>query len=95
MAYQIKEQEPFIIKGKDGKEYQIPRYNSLSIDEFAIIVKYTEAEGIVEKMKYCKEFLLTVAPELENEDIGDVEYFKIFQEYDKPVNEKQKKSLGE
>ena len=89
MAYQIQKQEPFIIKGK--KEYKIPRFNSLNIDEFAIIVKYTETDDTIEKIKLCKEFFLTIAPELEKEDIGDVEYFKIFQEYDKP----ETKSLGE
>ena len=95
MGYQIQEREPFIIKGRDGKEYKIPRINSLNIDEFAIVVRYTEAEDVVEKIKICKEFLLTIAPELEDEQIGDVEYFTIFQAYDKPANEKQKKSLGE
>ena len=95
MAYQIKEQEPYIITGKTGKEYKIPQVNGLSIDEFAILVRYNETDDAVEKIKVCKEFILTIAPKLEEEQIGDVEYFKIFQDYNEVKTEKQKKRVGE
>ena len=93
--YQIKDRDPFIIKGKKGKEYKIPQVNGLDIDDFAIMVRYIETTDPVEKVKVCKEFLLHIAPELEDEKIGDVEYFNIFEEYNKVKNEEQEKALGE
>ena len=93
--YQIKEKDPFIIKGKKGKEYKIPIIDGLDIDAFEILVRYNETDNAVEKVKVCKEFFLHIAPELENEKIGDVEYFKIFEEYNKAKTEEQEKALGE
>ena len=95
MGYQITEKEPYIITGKEGKEYKIPQVDGLSIDEFAILVRYNETDDAVEKIKVCKEFFLTIAPELEDEKIGDVEYFKIFQDYNEAKTPKQKKRVGE
>ena len=95
MGYQITEQEPYIITGKSGKEYKIPQAYGLSIDEFAILVRYEETDDLVEKVKICKEFFLTIAPKLEDEKIGDVEYFKIFEDYNKVKTPKQKKQVGE
>lgn len=95
MGYQIKENEPYIIKGKNGKEYKVPQLNGLGIDEFAILVRYNETVNLVEKIRICKEFFLSIVPELESEKIGDVEYFKIFQDYNEEKTEKQKKRVGE
>ena len=95
MGYQIKEQEPYVITGKEGKEYKVPQVDGLSIDEFAILVRYNETSDAVEKIKVCKEFFLTIVPELEDENIGDVEYFHIFQDYNEAKTPKQKKRVGE
>lgn len=95
MSYQIKEQDPFIVKGKKGKEYKIPRIDGLSVDEFAVVMKYTETEDPVERVRICKDFILMIVPEIEEENIGDVEYYRIFEEYNKIKTEKQKKKLGE
>ncbi len=93
--YQIKERAPYIIKGKKGKEYKIPQVEGLTIDEFEILVRYNETDKPAEKVKICKEFFLNIAPELEDEGIGDVEYFRIFEDYNQAKTEKQKKALGE
>ena len=95
MGYQIKEEEPYIITGKKGQEYQIPQLNGLGIDDFAQLVRYNETKDVIEKIKICKEFFLTLAPELENEQIGDVEYFHIFQDYNEAKTKKQIKRVGE
>ena len=95
MAYKLEEYEPYIIEGKNGKEYKIPHFYDLGVNEFAIINKYNETSDAVEKIKVSKEFLLTLAPDLEKEGIGDVEYFNIFQDYIKVKLDKQKKKVGE
>ena len=95
MGYQIKEQEVYIIKGKKGKEYKIPQLKGLSMDEFGLLIKYNETDDAVEKIKYCKEFFLSIEPDLEKEKIGDVEYFQIFQDYNEVKTEKQRKKAGE
>lgn len=93
--YQIKEQEPYVIKGKKGKEYKIPQVHGLDIDDFALLVKYNETDDVIEKIKICKEFFLKIVPELEDEKIGDVEYFQIFQDYNAAKTKKQIKKVGE
>ena len=93
--YQIKEHAPFIIKGKKGNEYKIPQVVGLGVDDFALFIKYNETEDPVERIKACKEFFLSVAPELEDEGIGDVEYFEIFEEYNTAKTPKQRKKVGE
>lgn len=95
VVYQIKEHDPYIIKGKKGKEYKIPQVIGLNSDDFAILIRLYQTQEPLEKMKICKEFLLHLAPELESEGIGDVEYSKIFEAYENNKTEKQKKKLGE
>lgn len=93
--YQIKEHDPYIIKGKKGKEYKVPQVIGLNTDDFAILIRLYQTNDPLEKMKICKEFLLHLAPGLETEGIGDVEYSKIFEAYENNKTEKQKKKLGE
>lgn len=93
--YQLQEHEPYIIKGKKGKEYKIPQVKGLGIDDFAQLVKYNETKDVIEKIKICKEFFLALAPDLEDEKIGDVEYFQIFQDYNEAKTKKQIKRVGE
>lgn len=95
MGYQIREQEQYIITGREGKEYKIPMLYGLSIDEFGIMLRYNETDDPLEKIKISKEFFLTIAPELEDEKIGDVEYFNIFQDYNEAKPPKMKKRVGE
>ncbi len=95
MGYEIKEQEPYIIKGKKGKEYKLPQIIGLGVDEFATLMSYSETDDLVERIKICKEFILGIVPELEDEGIGDVEYFRIFEDYNTVKTEKQKKKVGE
>lgn len=43
--------------------------------------KIDEAEDLEKRGKMVKEFILSHAPELEDADIGDMEYFSIFNSY--------------
>ena len=95
MGYQITDHEPYIITGKNGKEYQIPQLKGLGVDDFAQLIKYNETDDVIEKIKICKEFFLKIAPDLEEEEIGDVEYFQIFQDYNRAKTHTQKKRVGE
>lgn len=80
-GYTLKQHEPYIITGKTGTIYEIPAVPNLSIDEIGYMVKFNETTDAVEKTKLCKDFFLRIAPGLEDEDIGDMEYFMIFQDY--------------
>lgn len=95
--YQIKEREPFVIKGKKGKEYKIPMYyhTGIGVDELKKVFDIYQTQDLAEKVRLSKEFLLALVPELEEEDIGAFEYWKIFEAYDNAHTDKQRKKLGE
>ena len=94
MGYKLEKHEPYIITGKDGKEYKIHATLDMDMEEIDIVLKFNKTEDELEKTKLCKEFLLHACPELEKEGIGDMEYFNIFMDYDKS-NRQNKKDLGE
>ena len=82
-GYVLQEHEPYIITGKEGKTYEIPAILNLSVDQIGYMVKFNESTDAVEKTKICKDFFLSVAPELEEEGVKDMEYFMIFEDYNK------------
>lgn len=82
-GYTLQEHEPYTITGKTGKTYEIPAVPCLSVDEISYMVRFNESTDPVEKTKICKDFFLSVAPELEAEKIGDMEFFMIFEDYNK------------
>lgn len=92
MGYKLADHEPYVITGKQGKEYVIPASIDLNLDGVEIVLRFDKEEDEVERAKICKEFLLHFAPELEAEDISDMEYFMIFKDYNKA---KTKNKLGE
>ncbi len=80
-GYTLQEHEPYLITGKTGTIYEIPAIPNLSVDNIGYMVKFNETRDAIEKTKLCKEFFLSVAPGLEDEDIGDMEFFMIFEDY--------------
>ena len=94
MGYQLKKHEPYVITGIEGKEYVIPAALDLGIDGIKLSLAFDNAKDEVEKVKACKAFFLYFAPDLEKEEIGDMEYFNIFQDYNKSGSA-DKKKLGE
>ena len=91
MGYQLKKHEPYVIIGTDEeKEYKIPAPIDMNIDSIEIVLRYNKSEDEIERAKICKEFFLHFAPDLEQEGISDMEYFHIFQDYNRGS-----KNLGE
>lgn len=90
MGYTIKKREPYTITGAEGT-YSIPAITELSVDDVELLTEYSESQDAKRKVEICKEFLLRYAPDLEKEDIGDMQYFMIFNDY----NTSQGKDLGE
>ena len=90
MGYIIKKRESYKITGAKG-EYTIPAITDLSIDDVELLTEYSESQDAKRKVEICKEFLLKYAPDLEKEEIGDMQYFMIFNDY----NTSQGQDLGE
>ena len=80
-GYTLQVHEPYLINGKTGTIYEIPAIPNLSVDNIGYMVKFNETRDAIEKTKICKDFFLSVAPGLEDEDIGDMEFFLIFEDY--------------
>lgn len=79
--YTIKKHEPYYIEGAEGKKYSVPAPANLDIDDAETMIRFNEAQDPKEKLTICKAFILKYAPELEQEGIGAMEYFMIFQDY--------------
>ena len=82
MAYTIKKTQPFVIDGQKGK-YMIPAFSTLSIDEVSGILSLTPETPVADRVAAVKAFLLQMAPDLKNEDLGDVGYSMIYNAYEK------------
>lgn len=82
-GYKLHAHEPYLITGKTDTVYEIPAVPDLSVDEIGYMVRFNETADAVEKTKICKEFFLAIAPGLEDEEIGDMEYFMIFEDYNR------------
>lgn len=81
MGYKIQEHKPYIITGKTGVEYPIPAPACLDLDDATSMLEFNECQDARRKGEICKAFLLKYAPDLINEQLADVEYFLIFQDY--------------
>lgn len=82
-GYILQEHEPYIITGKTGKTYEIPAIQNLSVNEIGYLVQFNESKDAVEKTNICKQFFMSVAPDLAAEDVKDMEYFLIFEDYNR------------
>lgn len=70
----------FVLEGADTV-YTLPALSRLSFAEAELMRKIDQAEDLEKRGKLVKEFILKHAPELKDEDIGDMEYFAIFNSY--------------
>lgn len=61
--------------------YTLPALSQLSFAEAEMMRKIDQAEDLEKRGKLVKEFVLKYAPALNDADIGDMEYFSIFNEY--------------
>ena len=95
MGYKLKKHEPYVITGYEGKEYKIPAPIDMDLEDIEIVLRYNKSTDEIEKAQICKEFFLHTAPDLESEGISDMEYFMIFQDYNKAKPLEQKTELGE
>ena len=82
MPYSIKKPQPFVIKGEKG-DYLIPAMSSLNVDQMGDILTMVPDTPAAEKVAITKAFLLRMAPDLKNEDLGDWGYFQIYMAYEK------------
>lgn len=78
--YKINKGIDFTVKGDLG-EYIIPRASALSLDDVAAFSAVKTADTLQEKLAICRSFLLTHAPDLEQEGLGDMGYIQIFNAY--------------
>ena len=85
MAYVIPKVQPFVIKGTKG-EYLIPAFSTLSVDDVSDVMALRPETPVQERLEATKKFMLKFAPELENEELGDVGYSMIFAAYEKEQN---------
>lgn len=70
----------FALDGADTV-YTLPALSRLSFAEAELMRKINQAEDLEKSGKLVKDFILKHAPELKDADIGDMEYFSIFNEY--------------
>lgn len=85
MAYVIPKVKPFVIKGAKG-EYLIPAFSTLSVEDVSEVMGLKADTPVAERVEATKNFLLKFAPELEEEELGDVGFSMIFAAYEKEQN---------
>lgn len=71
----------FALEGSTDTVYTLPALSQLSFEEAATMRKIDKAEDLEERGKLVKDFILKHAPGLKDADIGDMEYFAIFNSY--------------
>ena len=87
-GYTLQNHEAYTITGKTGETYEIPAIPNLSVYEIGYLVKFNETADPIEKTNICKEFFLSIAPGLKDEEIGDMEFFMIFEDYNRTYKNK-------
>jgi hypothetical protein len=71
----------FALEENPDKTYTIPALKSLSFEEAQAMTKIDAEDDIVKKGELIKAFILRHAPELEDLNLGGMEYFEIFNAY--------------
>ena len=64
-----------------GREFTLPPMARLTYEDIDTFAKIRDGKNTGEQMILTKEFLLKYCPDLEKEDLGDVEYVQIFRAY--------------
>ena len=71
----------FALEDEPKKIYTLPALSGLSYEEAERMKKIGSIDNITEQGPLIKEFILSYAPELEEKDLGDMEYYEIFNAY--------------
>lgn len=71
----------FALEDEPKKIYTLPALSGLSYEEAERMKKIGSIDNIIEQGPLIKEFILSYAPELEEKDLGDMEYYEIFNAY--------------
>lgn len=82
----------FSLEEEPNKVYVLPALKSLSFEDAQAMTKIDEESDIVKKGNLVRDFILKYAPELEDKNLGGMEFFEIFNAYG--LNE-GKETLGE
>lgn len=92
--FTLKRRKDFVFSLEDdpGKTYTLPALKSLSFEDAQIMTRIDEEKDLVKKGNLIRDFILKYAPDLEDADLGGMEYFEIFNAYG--LNE-GKEALGE
>lgn len=92
--FTLKRHKDFIFALEDNPEktYTLPALRSLSFEDAQAMTKIDEEDDIVKKGNLIRNFILKHAPELEDMNLGGMEFFEIFNAYGLSAG---KDSLGE
>ena len=71
----------FALADDPEKTYTLPALSGLSYEEAERMKKIGSMTEITEQGPLIKDFILSYAPELAKMDIGDMEYYEIFNAY--------------
>ncbi len=71
----------FALEDEPKKIYTLPALSGLSYEEADRMKKIGELTEISEQGPMIKEFILRYAPELADKNLGDMEYYEIFNAY--------------
>jgi hypothetical protein len=82
----------FSLEDDPDKVYVLPALKSLSFEDAQAMTKIDDEQDLVKKGNLVRDFILKYAPELEDKDLGGMEYFEIFNAYG--LNE-GKEAMGE
>lgn len=82
----------FALEDAPEKTYSIPALKSLSFEDAQHLTKIDDEKNIVKRGRMIRDFILKFAPDLETMDLGDMEYFGIYNAYGASFN---KTEMGE
>lgn len=74
---------PFIVEGADGDIYELPRVKDMSAQQFAALDEFNKADGTAERMEACRNFVLSLCPDLAKEPITDMWCMELMNELGK------------
>lgn len=92
--FTLKKRQDWTFALEDDPEtvYTLPALSGLAFDEAEKMKKIGSIEDTTEQGPLIKDFILSYAPELAKKNLGDMEYYEIFNAYGLSEGEKK---LGE
>ena len=71
----------FSLDDNPEKVYVLPALRSLGFEDVQVMTKIDDEQDIVKRGNMVRDFILKYAPELEDLNLGGMEYFEIFNAY--------------